>query len=908
MIMPYSKPHYRKTLTNVSIALLTLTAASRAIAIAPPLTNLPLLAQAPSPTSFPVPSSIPEGSMLRVDGSTSMRVVNSALKERFEQQFSEITVALDASSTDEALAALQQGEIELAAIGRPLTDAEKAQGLIEVPINREKIAIIVGANNPFNSNLTFEQFAQMFRGEITDWSEVGGQPGAIRFVDRPDYSDTRLALSQYEVFEGIPFETGPNAVQAADDETPTVIRELGNDGISYAVASQVLGQEDVVTILPMHETLPDDPRYPYSQPRGYVYREGALSPAAQAFLGFATSEPGQEIVGEAIETEAAGVVAPGGTAVEDIEKTGESDPKATGTTLETAEGSPDAVTGAAAGVVSPSPDAETALVPATGADGAAAAGRGGFPWWLLGIPILGGLLWWLFKGREAVPPAAPAAATPVATPPVVTPPAASGATVPLGAAAVAGAAVTGAAVAGAALLPTRETSRIILTPRNCRDAYAYWEIPDAVARDLPDNRSLKLRLYDVTDIELDRQSAHSMKEFDCIPGESDLHLPIAIDDRDYRVELGYTTADGQWVKVAQSDQVRVPACPPVVNSDGIKAAAALGGVALAGAAVAKTAMPLEPVAAVDSAASAPPAFVPPAGAIGESRMVITPYDPTNLYAYWETPESHRASLREQGGRELQLRLYDVTDYDATDYDVPEVDPNAHSAHRVQVFELDDQATDRHIPITDPDRVYRAEIGYGDNDGKWLMLARSHAVNMAEVPARAAVVPAAIVGSTAILATGATAVSASESTSTLPTIASVEPGGAEPKCTIAHVRVHSKHNSFLLDQEQMRRLQDQIAVSTDLVQGSYIVRIKEGVFSYQNGRADEAEPLVLLWIYGGKVINQKTNVPVAATWSTLNGYNETLNLDVVEPCQLCAFFIDTHLTDNDGGVTLSVIKL
>jgi phosphate transport system substrate-binding protein len=65
---------------------------------------------------------------------------------------------------------------------------------------------------------------------------------------------------------------------------------------------------------------------------------------------------------------------------------------------------------------------------------------------------------------------------------------------------------------------------------------------------------------------------------------------------------------------------------------------------------------------------------------------------------------------------------------------------------------------------------------------------------------------------------------------------------------------------------------------------------------------------LLWIHGGKVINRKTDVPVVATWSSLNGYDETLTLEVLEPTTLHAFFIDTHLEDNDGEVTLSVVSL
>jgi hypothetical protein len=84
-----------------------------------------------------------------------------------------------------------------------------------------------------------------------------------------------------------------------------VVRELGTDGISYAIASEVLNQ-DAVRPLPMHETLPDDPRYPYSQPRNYIYR-GEPSLPVEAFLGFATNAEGQTAVAQAQQTASANV-------------------------------------------------------------------------------------------------------------------------------------------------------------------------------------------------------------------------------------------------------------------------------------------------------------------------------------------------------------------------------------------------------------------------------------------------------------------------------------------------------------------------------------------------------------------------------------------------------------------------
>jgi ABC-type phosphate transport system substrate-binding protein/tetratricopeptide (TPR) repeat protein len=252
-----------------------------------------------------LPETLPEGSTLRLDGSTAMAAINRALMQRFEATFPNATVMVQEQGTDAALQGLLAGELELAAIGRPLDEEELAQGLIEVPISREKIAIIVGAENPFQGDLTFDQFAQIFRGEITNWSQIGGPDLPIKFVDRPANSDTRRALGGYDIFRAGGLTTGDTAVTLTTDSTAAVVDNLGNNGISYAIASQVLNQDNV-RALTMHGTLPDDPRYPYSQPRGYVY-QGTPTPAVEAFLAFATTPEGTAAVEAAKAAEAADV-------------------------------------------------------------------------------------------------------------------------------------------------------------------------------------------------------------------------------------------------------------------------------------------------------------------------------------------------------------------------------------------------------------------------------------------------------------------------------------------------------------------------------------------------------------------------------------------------------------------------
>lgn len=611
------------------------------------------LAQLPNPLpTFALPGSLPADTTIKLDGSNSMTVINEALKQRFEEKFPGTTVTLNSTGSTEALKALANGDIDLAAIGRPLTDAETSQGLTAIPISREKIAIIVGADNSFNQDLTAAQFAQIFRGDITNWSQVGGPDLPIRFIDRPDSSDTRQALSQYPVFKEAPFQSGSSAVRAEDD-TAAIVQQLGSNGISYAIASQVLNQNNV-RVLAMHGTLPDDPRYPYSQPRGYVYK-GTPNPGVQAFLGFATSEPGQEVVQAAKDTEAAAVGA---------------------------ASAPNAVIAPSSeAVTSPSPEAVAIPSPTIAAPVTTEAiAAKPFPWWLLLIPLIGmPLLYWLMRGRQA------------AVPPV--------------------------AAVGA------RQGRLILTPRNCKVAYAYWEVPEPEKATLrrQGGRKIMLRLYDVTDIpDMDQQIPHSVKQFDCDDQSQDLHVPIAVDDRDYVAELGYVTDEGHWLKLARSPHVRVPRCAPAAPGNFGKAATIAGGAALAAGGVA---LATGAVAATRTPSASP---VEQSALLEHPRVILVPRNSKEAYAYWEIPTAYQQALRQAGGK-LMLRIHEVSG----GHDI-----NKQDGHTVQEYACSASAPDLHVPIAESDRDYVADLGYW-KDNRWQPLAQSAPVRVPAAPHAAA---------------------------------------------------------------------------------------------------------------------------------------------------------------------------
>ncbi|NJK53253.1 MAG: hypothetical protein HC936_11395 [Leptolyngbyaceae cyanobacterium SU_3_3] len=152
--------------------------ATTAPPIAASLTGTPVLGQAVSPApTFSLPTTVPKGATIRIDGSSSMAAVNQALKQRFETQFPGTAVTTNARRNNPPpLKALIDGQVDIVGIGRSLTAEEKAQGLVAVPVGREKIAIVVSPENPFSKSLTIQQFAKIF-GEKSPTGQRWGCSG-----------------------------------------------------------------------------------------------------------------------------------------------------------------------------------------------------------------------------------------------------------------------------------------------------------------------------------------------------------------------------------------------------------------------------------------------------------------------------------------------------------------------------------------------------------------------------------------------------------------------------------------------------------------------------------------------------------------------------------------------------------
>ena len=230
------------------------------------------------------------------NGSTSMEKVIGALSEQFMADNSGVTVTYDPTGSGAGIEAASNGSADIGLASRALKDEEKAGGLTETIVALDGIAVIVNADSKV-ADLTVEQIGKIFTGEITDWSEVGGDAGTISCIGREAGSGTR------DGFETITDTKDACKLDQELTSTGGVIEAVaGNpNAIGYASLSAVEGKDTVkaVTVggVACTEATVLDGSYAIQRPFVLVTKTGeTLSPAAQAFFDYATSTAANDLI------------------------------------------------------------------------------------------------------------------------------------------------------------------------------------------------------------------------------------------------------------------------------------------------------------------------------------------------------------------------------------------------------------------------------------------------------------------------------------------------------------------------------------------------------------------------------------------------------------------------------------
>lgn len=259
-----------------------------------------------SPTpgvTSPTPAATPEdivkelSGVVNTDGSTSMDKVVKALAESFMGDNAGVTVNYSGTGSGSGIEAAVSGTCDIGLASRGLKDTETEKGAVSNIVAYDGVAIVV---NPENSvaDLTVEQIASIFKGEVTNWSELGGADAPIAIIGREAGSGTRGA---FEEIVGVEDECAyTNECSSTGDVIGGV---AGNpNAIGYASLSAVNDTVKAVAVggVECSEDTVKDGSYAIQRPFVMVTKEGVeLSDAAKAFLDFAMSAEAADIISAA---------------------------------------------------------------------------------------------------------------------------------------------------------------------------------------------------------------------------------------------------------------------------------------------------------------------------------------------------------------------------------------------------------------------------------------------------------------------------------------------------------------------------------------------------------------------------------------------------------------------------------
>jgi phosphate transport system substrate-binding protein len=222
------------------------------------------------------------------------------LAEQFKAQTSGTTIDIAAEGSTTGISAIIDGTAQIGMSSRRAKPAEisaaSAKGVNMKPtiVAYDGLGVIVNAANPIKG-LTKKQVEQIFTGEITDWSAVGGSGGKISVYTRNTssgtYSDWKeLAMKKRDYAPGSQKMAGHEQIAA---EVGKNLNGVGYVGLAYMKAGGI-------KVVPIEGQMPSqkaviDKSWPYARPTFY-YTNGEPAGVARQFVDFTLSPTGQKIV------------------------------------------------------------------------------------------------------------------------------------------------------------------------------------------------------------------------------------------------------------------------------------------------------------------------------------------------------------------------------------------------------------------------------------------------------------------------------------------------------------------------------------------------------------------------------------------------------------------------------------
>jgi phosphate transport system substrate-binding protein len=254
-----------------------------------------LLAACGQATPTLPPTEVPLSGWITFAGSTTVQPLAAELARAFQQRHPGVTLDIAAGGSVVGIQAIHDGTVDIGMASRALKP-EEAAGITWHQIAVDVIGVVVNASNPVE-DLTQEQLRDIYLGQISNWSEVGGPDQPIEVVIREKTSGTRGAFDEIVLDKQAP--TAPNLQTAMTAGDVAALVTVEPDAIGYVGFGNLepgLKLLAIDGVSPSEETAQDGS---YTLVRPLLLLTGPLSqPLSQTFVDFALSHEGQQVVKE----------------------------------------------------------------------------------------------------------------------------------------------------------------------------------------------------------------------------------------------------------------------------------------------------------------------------------------------------------------------------------------------------------------------------------------------------------------------------------------------------------------------------------------------------------------------------------------------------------------------------------
>ncbi|MEG0769031.1 MAG: phosphate ABC transporter substrate-binding protein [Ruthenibacterium sp.] len=229
---------------------------------------------------------------LSLGGSTSVEKVIQAMMEAYMAENPGVTITYAPTGSGTGIQGASDGTLDIGLSSRSLKDAEKEK-LTETTFALDGIAVIVNSENTV-TDLDLETLAKIYKGEITNWKEVGGKDGAIVLIGRDAASGTR------DGFESIVNVKEECAYAEEQASTGAVVASVQSNAgaigyVSLSAVNDAVKALSVGGVVPSEESVKDG-SYQIQRPFVFATQSAKTSDAAKAFLDWAISANTTELV------------------------------------------------------------------------------------------------------------------------------------------------------------------------------------------------------------------------------------------------------------------------------------------------------------------------------------------------------------------------------------------------------------------------------------------------------------------------------------------------------------------------------------------------------------------------------------------------------------------------------------